>query len=395
MTADTKPPFSNIRVCWIGNPRYSNPLNPTDDQKWRLLVGLGIQIDVIAFAEGLRPRRFHQNANFWLLPQLPTPILRYLTMLLSGTIIGIWLALRGTSAIIAQSPYEGAVGALIKNLAKILGRQIALIVETHGDFEQVVFQQRQITFKGLYRRLMSISARYGLRHADALRAISAETKQQLQAYAPDKPIVQFMAWTDTTAFTKTPRAKSLTKTLDILYAGVLTPLKNVHVLIAAFAQIAIAFPESHLWLVGKPQNPDYAAQLHQQVTSARLNQRVHFVGNVSQHELAEYMGRVRVLVLPSSTEGLGRVLVEAMLCGTPVIGSNVGGIPDVIQEGINGYLVPAGDADKLAERLQLMLTNPNIEEMGQQAQHFAQHYFSPESYADGYQRLLEAALNYA
>lgn len=360
-----------------------------------MLIGLGIQIDVIAFAEGLRPRRFHQHANFWLLPQLPTPILRYLTMLFGGTIIGLWLALHSMRVIIAQSPYEGAVGALIKNLARVFGRRIALVVETHGDFEQVVFQQRQITLKGLYRRLMSISARYSLRHADALRAISAETKQQLQAYAPGKPIVQFMAWTDSTTFTETSRTKSLSETHDILYAGVLTPLKNVHVLIEAFAQIAAVFPECNLWLVGKPQNPDYVAQLHQLVTSAGLNQRVHFMGNVSQRELAKYMGRVRALVLPSSTEGLGRVLVEAMLCGTPVIGSNVGGIPDVIQEGINGYLFPAGDADKLAERLQVMLTNPNIEEMGRQARHFARQYFSPEAYADGYRRLLEAALNHA
>ncbi len=354
-----------------------------------------MQIDVIAFTEGLRPRRFHQHAQFWLLPQLPTPILRYGIMLLGGTAIGLWLALRGLRVIVAQSPYEGAIGALVKNLARLFGRRIALVIETHGDFEQVVFQQRQITLKGLYRRVMAISARYGLRHADALRAISAETQRQLQAYAPDKPIVQFMAWTDSTAFTDTPRAKPLSETHDILFAGVLTPLKGVHVLIDAFAQIAAAFPESHLWLAGKPQNPDYATQLAQQVTATGLNQRVHFVGNVSQRELAAYMGRVRVLVLPSSSEGLGRVLVEAMLCGTPVIGSSVGGIPDVIQNGINGYLFPAGDVDQLAKQLRTILDDPAVEKMGEAAHTFAGQYFSPDAYADGYRRLLEEAINHA
>lgn len=381
-------------MCWIGNPRYSFPLNKTDDLKWQLLANLGIQIDVIAFAEGMRPRRFQQYAQFWLLPQLPTPILRYMLMLFSGTIIGLWLALNGLRVIVAQSPYEGAIGALVKNLARLFGKKIALVVETHGDFEQVVFQQREVTLKGLYRRVMAVSARYGLRHADALRSISAETQQQLERYAPSKPVVQFMAWTDSTAFTETPRQKSLSETHDILYAGVLTPLKGVHLLIDAFAQIATEFPASQLWLVGKPQNPDYADGLKRQVTNAGLTQQVHFAGAVNQSELAAYMGKARVLVLPSTTEGLGRVLVEAMLCGTPVIGSIVGGIPDIIQHGKNGYLFPSGDVDQLAEQLRTMLNDPQIENMGEAARTFAQAYFSPDAYANGYQKLIQEALKH-
>ncbi len=386
-------PLTGARVCWLGNPRYTRPLNPTDAKKWALLAGLGAQISVISFAAGPRPRAFTQEGvRFILLPELPTPPLRYLTMLIGGTLLGTWFALRGARIIVAQSPYEGAVGALVKGLTRLMGRRAALVVESHGDFASVVFQQRRVTFAGLYRRLMQASARFALRHTDVLRAVSSTTRDQLAALAPGTPLHQFMAWTDASAFRDTPRPVPLSEARDITYAGVLTPLKGVHHLLAAFAQIAAEFPDTRLWLVGKPQNPDYVAQLHQQVEAAGLIGRVQFVGAVAQRDLAGYMGRARVLVLPSSTEGLARVLVEAMFCGTPVIASRVGGLPDIVEDGVNGYLVAPGDVPALVERLRAVLSDPHIAALGERARAYAESVFSEAAYREGYRALLTAAL---
>lgn len=395
MTTEAQP-LAGARVCWLGNPRYTRPLNPTDARKWALLAGLGAQISVIAFAAGPRPRMFAQEGvRFYLLPELPTPPLRYLTMLIGGLLLGMWFVLRGARVIVAQSPYEGAVGALVKRLARLLGRRAALVVESHGDFASVVFRQRRVTFAGVYRRLMQASARFALRHADALRAVSSSTRDQLAALAPGTPLHQFMAWTDASAFRDTPRSVPLSAARDIAYAGVLTPLKGVHHLLAAFARIADEFPDTQLWLVGRPQDAAYAAQLRQQAAAAGLSTRVHFVGAVPQRELAGYMGRARALVLPSSTEGLARVLVEAMFCGTPVIASRVGGLPDIVQDGVNGYLVPPGDVPALAERLRAVLNDPQIGALGERARAYAERIFSEAAYREGYCALLTAALDAA
>ena len=104
------------------------------------------------------------------------------------------------------------------------------------------------------------------------------------------------------------------------------------------------------------------------------------------------MAEADVLVLPSVSEGLGRVVFEAMACGTPVIGSRVGGIAEMIEDGENGFLVPPGDVEVLAERLRWVLSNPQETcEMGRRARTFAKRFFSTEAYLDAYRRLFQKA----
>ena len=104
------------------------------------------------------------------------------------------------------------------------------------------------------------------------------------------------------------------------------------------------------------------------------------------------MAQAEVLVLPSVSEGLGRVIFEAMACGTPVIGSQVGGIPEMIQEGATGFLVPPEDPTVLADRVRWMLRHPHdAQEMGQRARQFAQLFFFPEAYVQHYASLFQQA----
>jgi glycosyltransferase involved in cell wall biosynthesis len=383
-----------VKACWIGGTRYSRPLNPTLDAKWRALTELDAELYVVGFASGLRPRRFSQQAHFYLMPQLPTSILRYLEMYLLAPWLLLWLIRqRGVNVIIAQSPFEGAAAAVVKRIVGLFGRRVALVVESHGDFEMALFTQRKITFISVYRWLMRRSARYSFRHADVLRAVSDSTRQQLEQWSPGTPIEQFMAWIDFEAFGSVQRERPLAQSWDLLYAGLLIPRKNVHILIEAFAQIAPDVPAAHLWLVGKPENQEYTEQLKTQVERLDLKDRVIFVGAVQQKELAGYMARARAMALVSSSEGLPRVIMEAMFGGLVVIGSRVSGIPEVIRDGVTGYLVPPDDTTALVGALRKVYEDADIDTMGQRARAFAQAFFSRQSYINGYKRLLETALD--
>jgi glycosyltransferase involved in cell wall biosynthesis len=380
-----------VKVCFIGGARYSQPLDRTSEKKWRLLSELG-EMFVIGFSQDLRPRRFTQHAHFYLLPKFPLPVLRYLAMFTVGSVLVFWLILRhGVRILAAQSPYEGFAAAVAKVLARLVGFQVVLIVENHGDFEVSLFLQRRVRCQNLYRWLMRRTARFALQHADLLRAVSNSTRKQLETWSPGKPIVQFPAWTDIEVFLKAGEDDGVREPV-VLYAGVLTPLKGVHHLLHAFAKVAQEFPEVRLEIVGRDENPEYAEELRQEVFRLRLNGRVSFVEEVPQVELANQMRRSRVFVLPTYSEGLPRVVFEAMATGVPVIATAVSGIPEIIQNEITGFLVPPGDEEALAERLRWVLKHPQeAKAMGHRAREFARSFFSPEVYLAGYRRLFEMA----
>lgn len=377
-------------ICWISSTRYRQPLDSTNARKWQLLAQLpDYRFFVIGFSDSLRPRRFVEHVHFSLLPQPGSALLRYVVFFLFSPLLLAWLMLRQRGAIIvAQSPFEGAAGAAVKSWLRIFGLRPRLIVENHNNFEQDLFLQRDIPLPALYKRLMLAAARYAFRHADALRVISDSTADTARRFAPHLPQQRFMAFSDTDIFRRMQRRIPVDTAQDVVYAGVLIPRKGLHHLLPAFAQLGHA--QSALHLVGKAENRDYAAALQEQAQSLGIVERVHFHGAVSQSELAECFASARVMVLPSLSEGLGRVIIEAMLLGTPVIGSRVGGIPDLIVDGETGLLVDAGDESALAAALQrIFAINPQA--MGARARAFALDYFSPEHYVESYRQLFELA----
>jgi len=380
-----------LTVCFFSGSQYSYPLDPTARKKFALLGSIA-PIRVVAFADSLRPRRFVDEACFWLLPWVPVAIVRFALLLFIGPWLVLWCHWRhGVSIVVAQSPYDAVAPALAKSLLRVWGRRLALIVENHGDFEVGIFLQRRVVSTRLYRFFMSGAARFSLGRADALRGVSRATCGQLRRWAPEPPVVAFMAWTDIELFLAAPAEKD-DGDARVLFAGLLYPLKGVHHLLAAFAEVATESGAAELVIVGRPQNKSYVTDLHREIARLEIGDRVRFLGEVSQKELARWMRRSAVLVLPSLSEGLGRVLVEAMATATPVIGTLVDGIPEVVRDGETGWLVPPGDVASLAQRLRWILAHPQeSREMGRRARETVRRLFSEEAYLQGYRDLFRAA----
>jgi glycosyltransferase involved in cell wall biosynthesis len=116
-------------------------------------------------------------------------------------------------------------------------------------------------------------------------------------------------------------------------------------------------PDTLLLIIGSGPEKEHLLQRTRQLS---LEEKVTFLGVVSDEELKAYYQAADVFVLPSvnkdgRTEGLGVVLLEAMASGCPVIGSNVGGIPDIITDGENGFLVPEQEPRVLTEKIIALL----------------------------------------
>ncbi len=147
----------------------------------------------------------------------------------------------------------------------------------------------------------------------------------------------------------------------VLYVGRLdrtSAWKGVDVLIKAFAAVADEDRAATLRLVGWG---DAVPDLRALAAQTGVASRVEFVGPLTGTDLVNSYRSARAVVLPSRTaaESFGMVLIEAMACGTPVIGSDIGGIPHVIDVGVDGLIVPPGNIAALATALRRVLQNPD------------------------------------
>jgi glycosyltransferase involved in cell wall biosynthesis len=117
------------------------------------------------------------------------------------------------------------------------------------------------------------------------------------------------------------------------------------------------YPDFSLTLVG-----DGVERLELEKLGSELGLAKHleFVGYKSQAEVRDYLQKSDVFVLPSFAEGVPVSLMESMAAGVPVVSTQVGGVSELVENGVSGYLVPPGDAISLAEKIEILLTNVEL-----------------------------------
>jgi glycosyltransferase involved in cell wall biosynthesis len=140
----------------------------------------------------------------------------------------------------------------------------------------------------------------------------------------------------------------------VVYVGRLDMAKGLGELIAAVAQLRERRPRLHTWIVG---DGPARQQLSQAVAEHRVEDRISFVPSCSTDKVAAWMAASDLITLPSYREGCPNVVVEALASGRPVVATNVGGIPELMDE-TAGCLIPARDAQALAGALDQVLSRP-------------------------------------
>jgi glycosyltransferase involved in cell wall biosynthesis len=140
----------------------------------------------------------------------------------------------------------------------------------------------------------------------------------------------------------------------------LNPLKGTEYFLEAAAAVARRFPQARFLIVGDVggANPHYKQELERKALQLGVQDKVIFTG--FRLDIAELLGEVTVSVLPSLSEGLSNILLESMAAGVPVIATQVGGNPEIVEDGITGKLVPPRDSEAFAEALCLLLENPEL-----------------------------------
>lgn len=347
------------RVLFVARNRYRLPLSPSLRLKWDALARV-FDVRVLASSPDrstgdatfrLRPRTALDGPRFWL--SLPARIRREAR------------AFR-PDAIVAQSPFEAAAALVARTGAEV-------IVELHGDWR---------TFGRLYgsgaRRAIARAAdavgTWAVQRAAKVRAVSPYTAR-LAREAGREPDAVFPAFMDLEPFLA-PTVPPPDSTVA-LFIGVLEPYKNIDGLAAAWRR---AQPNAELRIVGKGTRTDVVASL---VSDGLAT----WQPELSTQEIVRLLDESSVLVLPSRSEGMGRVVIEALLRGRPVLGANVGGIPDLVTDGENGVLFDPADIrlDVLNDRAELARLASNARAAGKR------WVVSPDEYAERMRELVEEA----
>ena len=143
----------------------------------------------------------------------------------------------------------------------------------------------------------------------------------------------------------------------MLFVGRVMREKGIFELAQSFNAIAIKYPDYDMIILGEAAETDDVKKCFE---SDQIMKRVHFKGIVSYDDVARYMQISDLLVFPSWSEGLPNVVVEAMAAGLPVVATNVGGIPEILKNGVTGLSVPARDTARLTDAVFTMIEDDKL-----------------------------------
>jgi glycosyltransferase involved in cell wall biosynthesis len=361
----------------VGRSRYSLPLSPSLEQKFAALSD-ELDVRVLASSGGgagsdprftlvrrVRPRWLDGLAFYALLPFRVARALR---------------AFR-PDAVLAQGAQEAALCVLGRRLARVPTRVVA---DIHGDPAAPARLYGSPRRKAL-APVADALARYGLRRSDGVRTISAYTSGLVRE-AGVEPTAEFAAFMDLEPFVERELVP-LPERPVALFVGVLERYKAVDILAEAWRLAAPRVPNATLHVVGRGTLREVPEQLVRDLPA-----QARWTQSLPTAEVAQALDAATVLVLPSRSEGLGRVVVEAFCRGRGVVGSRVGGIPDIVEDGATGLLVPPEDADALAEALVRVLSDRALaERLGAGGRRSIDGWTAtPEEYARRIRELVDA-----
>ena len=124
------------------------------------------------------------------------------------------------------------------------------------------------------------------------------------------------------------------------------------------------------------------------INQENLNEEIKLLGWVPHEELPQYLNEMKLLVIPSYTEGLVNVMLEAMACGTPVLATAVGAIPDVIKDGKTGFILEDNSPECIAKNILRALSHPNLEQIAANARALMEQEFTYEAAVERYRKIL-------
>jgi glycosyltransferase involved in cell wall biosynthesis len=268
---------------------------------------------------------------------------------------------------------------------------VPLNVQLHGDYLANPWWIKTAPFN----RVLNLLGKYIVKRSDTVRVVSRKVADRLQRRLgiPGEKITVLPVYTTLCGCADAPvppDARFSGYSHVILFVGRLAGEKDLPLLLAAFRQVLLKFSRALLVLVGE------GPQREALVKTARelgIGENLLLTGAVPHDTLPEYYAACDVFVLPSIHEGWGRVAIEAMSCGKPVVVTDGCGVAETVAAARCGDVVPVHDTDKLSESIMKLLDDPEAaREMGSRGRDFAAEQLDGDTAARKYREMFNTTL---
>jgi glycosyltransferase involved in cell wall biosynthesis len=358
------------RVLLVGRTRYRLPLEESLSRKFDAIRAV-LDLRVLASAPPGAPL---EDETFRLVPPFRPRVL-------DGLAYHLGLPFRTArelrrfrpDAVVVQGAHEAAAVLLGRAFARSRAR---VVLDVHGDWRTAT-RLYGSPARRLLNPIADRLAHTAVRRADAVRTVSDYTTGLVRD-AGVEPAAVFPAFMDLEPFLDRP-PEPLPARPAALFIGVLELYKNIDGLVEAWRLAAPRVPDAELRIVGKGPRAGLVRDLVE-----ALPRQTSWRESLTSDEVARALDEATVLVLPSRSEGMGRVIVEALCRGRAVVASRVGGIRDLVRDGENGILVEPGDTEALAEALVRVLSDRELaQRLAASARSSADGWLAtPEEYAE-------------
>ena len=275
--------------------------------------------------------------------------------------------------VISNCPTSGILGWFAKRLYK--SKFIMIMCQDYIEYLEVSDKSKLLKF--IYKIIFKSMLRISLNSAKVV-VLSNHIKNKAIKYGAKNPVILPVYGVDTNFFKpiKTNlKSKLGIKEKIIFSGGRISPEKGLDHLIKAFKIIKEKIPNIKLIITGDECKTK--TDLERLVKKLNLEKDVIFLNRFIDHkEMVEFYNICEVFVIPSIREGLGFTSAEALACEKPVVGSNVGGIPDIVKDGYTGLLVKPGNPEELANAIIKLLNNLKLcKKLGENGRKFVKENY--------------------
>ena len=338
-------------VLFIAPTTYQLPLTENLKKKFITLSEV-CNVSVLAFANS-KTFLNETYGNFYLNKKIKNRLINYFRIIQISIFTTHKIIKKENIDIVCfQDPVSSFFSILF---LKVRRAEVKIVVETHGDFIETLSLEKNLVLPRLYKKLFYIMAKYSIGKSNIIRAVSPSTEQQVLDIDSSKSVVRFPAWIDFKDFQNIePKPLSKDK-FNILFIGSVTDRKKPHMIIEAIQRINDK--SYHLSIVGPAPNEKYFKELKDLIDKSDLQNQVSLIGPVDRESVKDYYSTSNLMILPSISEGLARVIFESQVAMCPVLVTDAPGMSDIVIDGQTGYVFESNNLDSLSLKIEYIKNN--------------------------------------